>query len=55
MAQGTQTPALRQPGGRDGEEDGRDVQEGGTWVYQWLISGDIWQKLTKFCQAIILN
>ena len=46
---------LRQPRGGDGEGDGREVQEGGTWVYQWLISGDVWQKLTKFCKAIILN
>ena len=29
MSQGTQTGALYQPGGWDGEETGREVQEGG--------------------------
>ena len=29
--------------------------EGGTYVYLWLIHVDIWQKLTKFCKATILQ
>ena len=31
--------------------DGREV----TWVYLWLILVDVWQKITKFCKAIILQ
>ena len=27
----------------------------GTYVYLWLIHVDVWQKLTKFCKAIILQ
>ena len=27
----------------------------GTYVYLWLIHVDIWQKTTKFCEAIILQ
>ena len=27
----------------------------GTYVYLWLIDADIWQKLTQFCKAIILQ
>ena len=37
MTQGTQTGALRQSEGWDGEEDGRE----GTWVYLWLILVDV--------------
>ena len=29
ISQGTQTGALNQPGRREGEENGREVQEGG--------------------------
>ena len=32
-----------------GKGNGRE----GTWVYQWLIFVDVWQKTTKFCKAII--
>ena len=34
---------------------GREVWEGRTWVYLWLILVDVWQKTTKFCKAIILQ
>ena len=27
----------------------------GTYVYLWLIHVDVWQKITKFCKAIILQ
>ena len=56
MTQGTQTGALRQgEGWRVGRElRGRSGRQG-TRVYLWLILGDIWQKATKFCKAIILQ
>ena len=41
--------------GWDGERDGREVWEEGTWVYLWPILVDVWQKTTKFCKAIILQ
>ena len=41
--------------GRDGEEDGREAQEGGDICILWLILVDVWQKTTKFCKAIILQ
>ena len=27
----------------------------GTYVYLWLIHADVWQKLTQYCKAIILQ
>ena len=39
-------------------EDGREVQEGGdmgTYVCIWLIHFVIQQKLTQYCEAIILQ
>ena len=33
---------------------GRFKREG-TYVYLWLIYVDVWQKMTKFCKAIILQ
>ena len=41
--------------GRDGERDGREVQEGGAYVFLWMIHVDIWQKPTEFYKAIILQ
>ena len=38
---------------------GRDVggrfKREGTYVYLWLIRGDVWQKPTQYCKAIILQ
>ena len=34
--------------------EGRFKREG-TYVYLWLIHGDVWQKLTQFSKAIILQ
>ena len=39
-------------------EDGRGAQEGwdiGTYVCMWLISFIVQQKLTQYCEAIILQ
>jgi len=36
-------------------EMGEKFKREGTYVYLWLIHGDIWQKTTKFCKAIILQ
>jgi len=33
---------------------GKEVQEGGSYVYQWLIHVDAWQKPTQYCKASIL-
>ena len=38
-----------------GREMGRRFKREGTYVYLWLIHVDIWQKITKFCKAIILQ
>ena len=61
MPQGTQTGALQQAEGQDGEGDEREVREmrgssgrEGTRVYLWLILIDVRQKTTKFCKAISL-
>ena len=35
--------------------DGREVQEGGMYVYLWLIHIVVWQKPTQHCKAIILQ
>ena len=52
MIQGTQTVALLQPRGVGW--GGRFKREG-TYIYLWQIHVDVWQKLTKFCKAIILQ
>jgi len=52
MTRGTQTGALYQPGGVGW--GGRSKREG-TYVYQWLIYIDVWQKPTKFYKAVILQ
>ena len=39
-------------------EDGREAQEGGdmgTYVCIWLIHSGVQQKLTQYCEAIILQ
>ena len=41
--------------GWHGVGDGREVQEGGTYVYLGLIHIDVWQKPTQHCKAIILQ
>ena len=41
--------------GWEGEGGGWEVQEGGTYVYQWLIHVDVWQKPTQYCKPIILQ
>ena len=41
MAQKTETEALYQTIGWDGEADGREVQEGGVYVYLWLIHVEV--------------
>ena len=41
--------------GYDGEGDGREVQEGGTYVFLCLVHVDICQKSTEFYKAIILQ
>ena len=55
MSRGAQTGALYQPrrmGVRGGK---RETQEGGTYVYLWLIHVDVWQKPTQFCKANIFQ
>ena len=39
----------------DGVGGGREVQEGGTYKYLWLIHDDIWQNPTQYCKVIILQ
>ena len=34
---------------------GRDGKREGIYVYLWLIHVDVWQKLTQYCKAIILQ
>ena len=36
-------------------EMGEKFKREGTYVYLWLIHGDIWQKTTKFGKALILQ
>ena len=33
----------------------KEAQEGGTYVYLWLVHGDVWQRPTQNCKAIILQ
>ena len=39
------------PEGWGGEGGGRGVQDGGTHVYPWLISVDVWQKTSQYCKV----
>ena len=41
--------------GWDGVGGGKEAQEGGTYVYLWLIHVDVWQKPTEYCKEIILQ
>ena len=52
-AQGTQTILLWQPKGWDVLGGEREVQEGETYVYLWLIHVDVWQKSTQYCKTNI--
>ena len=38
-----------------GREVGGRFKKEGIYVYLWLIHVDVWQKPTKFCNAIILQ
>ena len=33
----------------------REVQEGGTYVYLWVVHVVVWQKPTHYCKAIIFQ
>ena len=33
----------------------REAHEGGTYVHQWLIHVNVWQKPAQYCKAIILQ
>ena len=55
MAQETQTGALYQPRGWDGEGNGREVQKGGDICIPMADSCEVWRKTAKFCKAIILQ
>ena len=39
----------------DGVGGRREIQEGGDILYLWLIHVDVWQRLTQYCKAIILQ
>ena len=39
----------------DEEGDGREVQKAGDTRVLWPIHVEVWQKTTKFCEAIILQ
>ena len=41
-------------GGMGWEVGGRFTTEG-TYVYLWLSHADIWQKLTQYCKAVVLQ
>ena len=38
-----------------GKEVGKRFKREGTYVYPGLIHGNVWQKPTQFCKAIILQ
>jgi len=38
-----------------GREVGGRFKRQGTYVYPWLIHVDVWQKLTRYCRAIIFQ
>ena len=35
--------------------DGRQVQEGGAYLYLWLVYADEWQEPTQYWKALILQ
>ena len=41
--------------GWSGREMGGRFKREGIYVYLWLIHVEVWQKITKFCKAIILQ
>ena len=41
--------------GRMGREMGERIRREETWMYWRLILIEVWQKTTKFCEAIILQ
>ena len=43
------------PEGWGGEGGGRGVQDGGTYVYLWLVPVDVWQKPPQCCKVISLK
>ena len=50
---GSRNPVLRDSPHRwDGEGRGREVW---TYVYQWLVHVDVWQRPTQYCKAITLQ
>ena len=55
MTQETQTGALYNLEGCNGEGDGREVQKGGDICVPMADHAEIRQKTTKFCKAIILQ
>ena len=55
VTQGAQPSALLNLEGWDGVGDGREVQEGGTYVSLWLILVDVRQKLVQYCKASIFQ
>ena len=38
-----------------GWEVGGRFKREGTYVYLWLVHGDVWQKPSQYCKAIILQ
>ena len=53
--QGTHRGSVNNLEGQEGVEDGREVQDGGIYVYLWLIHVDVWQKPIQYCKTIILQ
>ena len=49
------TPTRDSLEGWDGMGIGREAQEGGTYMYLWLIHADLWWKPTQYCKVIILQ
>ena len=47
MTQGTKERLCNNLEGWDGEEDGREVQEGEDIVILWLIHVNVWHKIKK--------
>ena len=39
----------------EGWQVGERFKRKRTYVYLWLIHADVWQKLTQYCKAIILQ
>ena len=55
MTQETQIGALYQPRGVGWGGRWEEVQREGIYVYLWLNHVEVWQNVTKFCKAIILQ